>query len=97
MALSINLESQAGRGGSWDICRGFDPSDSSILMVTLWTDAVPVFLPKTCWLGGENSTIHIKNKSRVLSRERPLFFVLQVPSYFHTESVRYFAGTYRSS
>lgn len=50
IALSINLESQAGRGGSWDICNGLDPSDSSILIVTLCTDAVPVFLPKTCWL-----------------------------------------------
>lgn len=35
IALSINLESQAGSGGSWDICNGFDPSDSSILIVTL--------------------------------------------------------------
>lgn len=50
IALSINLESQEGRGGSWDICNGFDPSDSSILIVTLYTDAEPVFLPKTCWL-----------------------------------------------
>lgn len=50
MALSISLESQAGSGGSWEICRGLEPSDSSILMVTLWTDAVPVFLPRTCWL-----------------------------------------------
>lgn len=50
IALSINLESQDGRGGSWEICSGFDPSPSSILIVTLYTDAVPVFLPKTCWL-----------------------------------------------
>lgn len=50
IALSINLESQDGRGGSCDICSGFDPSPSSILIVTLYTDAAPVFLPKTCWL-----------------------------------------------
>lgn len=48
MALSINLESQAGSGGSWEICNGLEPSISSILMVTLCTGAVPVFLPRTC-------------------------------------------------
>lgn len=48
IARSINLESQAGRGGSWEICNGFDPSDSSILIMTLCTEAVPVFLPNIC-------------------------------------------------
>ena len=50
MALSTNLESEAGKGGSWKICKGLEASFSSILIVTLWTDAVPVFLPRTCWL-----------------------------------------------
>lgn len=54
MAFSTNLESEAGKGGSWKICKGFEPSFSSILIVTLWTDAVPVFLPRICWLKRKN-------------------------------------------
>lgn len=46
MALSTNLESEAGKGGSWKICKGLEASLPSILIVTLWTDAVPVFSPK---------------------------------------------------
>ena len=55
MALSISFESHAGSGGSWDICSGLEPSDSSIRMVTLCTEAVPVFLPNTCWLKDEKA------------------------------------------
>lgn len=102
IALSINLESHAGKGGSWDIWSGFDTSDSSILIVTLCTDAVPVFLPNTCWL--ETLKEGVWHKLTVYS----LCFHKHVnvhthtckchsESYFHTESVRYFAGTYRSS
>ena len=63
MALSISFESHAGSGGSWDIWSGLEPSDSSIRMVTLCTEAVPVFLPNTCWLEDEKQERHIKRES----------------------------------
>lgn len=58
MALSISMESQAGSGGSWEICNGFHPSVSSILMLTLCTDAVPVLRPSTCWLEEQSMMSH---------------------------------------
>lgn len=75
IALSINFESQAGRGGSWDICNGLDPSVSSILIVTLWTDAVPVFLPKTCWLEKQQNTFEMDEciHKRVFFFEKSVF------------------------
>lgn len=72
MALSISLESQAGSGGSWEICRGLEPSDSSILMVTLWTDAVPVFLPRTCWLERGRERERVGERQRKRSNDGPI-------------------------
>lgn len=90
MALSINLESQAGSGGSWEICNGLEPSISSILMVTLCTGAVPVFLPRTCWLQGKNHDMQNQKRkiTQKLCRE-----LVNFETYFQTDNVRHLAGT----
>ena len=100
MALSISLESHAGSGGSWDIWSGLEPSDSSIRMVTLCTDAVPVFLPNTCWLKEEKRERHVNRQPYPKDHtiiDKSNTSIMNVCSYFQTARVRYLAAWYLST